>query len=55
MAKRTTIQEFESIFPKLEAALLEHAQSYKLPQKETDWYKLVRAHLNSAFGLSSRC
>lgn len=41
MAKQTTIQEFEAVFPKLEAALLEHTASYKLPKKETDWYKLV--------------
>ncbi|KAK0635207.1 isoprenoid synthase domain-containing protein [Bombardia bombarda] len=40
MAQKTTLKEFESIFPKLEAALLDHAKSYKLPQKELDWYKL---------------
>ncbi|KAK3325396.1 isoprenoid synthase domain-containing protein [Apodospora peruviana] len=39
MAQKTTLQEFESVFPKLEEALLEHARSYKLPAKELEWYK----------------
>jgi farnesyl diphosphate synthase len=39
MAQRTTLQEFESVFPKLEEALLDHAKSYKLPQEQLDWYK----------------
>lgn len=38
MAKNTTLQEFEAVFPKLQAALVEHAASYKLPKLETDWY-----------------
>lgn len=42
MAQKTTLQEFESVFPKLEADLVEHAQKYNLPQKELDWYKAVR-------------
>lgn len=41
MAQRTTLQEFEAVFPKLEADLIEHAESYKLPQKQLDWYKEV--------------
>lgn len=41
MAQRTTLQEFEAVFPKLEADLVEHAESYKLPQKQIDWYKAV--------------
>lgn len=40
-ANTTTLQEFESVWPKLQAAILEHAQSYKLPQGETEWFKLV--------------
>lgn len=40
-SETTTLQEFESIYPKLEAAILEHAQSYKLPQGEMNWFKLV--------------
>lgn len=43
MAQRTTLQEFEAVFPKLEADLVEHAESYKLPQKQIDWYKAVGA------------
>ncbi|OAA74076.1 farnesyl pyrophosphate synthetase (FPP synthetase) [Cordyceps fumosorosea ARSEF 2679] len=39
-ANTTTLQEFESVWPKLQAAILEHAQSYKLPQGETEWFKL---------------
>jgi hypothetical protein len=41
MAQKTTLQEFESVFPKLEAALLDHAKTYKLPQEQLDWYKKV--------------
>lgn len=43
MAQRTTLKEFEAVFPKLEADLIEHAESYKLPQKQIDWYKAVGA------------
>ncbi|CAM1508231.1 Fc.00g050790.m01.CDS01 [Cosmosporella sp. VM-42] len=39
MAQKTTLKEFESVYPKLEAALLDHAKSYKLPQEQLDWYK----------------
>jgi len=41
MAQKTTLKEFESVFPKLEAALLEHAKSFKLPEKELAWYQAV--------------
>jgi hypothetical protein len=43
MAQKTTLQEFESVYPKLEEALLEHARSYKLPQAELEWYKKVKS------------
>ncbi|KAI5461365.1 isoprenoid synthase domain-containing protein [Mariannaea sp. PMI_226] len=39
MAQKTTLKEFESVYPKLEEALLDHARSYKLPQEQLDWYK----------------
>nr|Q92235.1 RecName: Full=Farnesyl pyrophosphate synthase; Short=FPP synthase; Short=FPS; AltName: Full=(2E,6E)-farnesyl diphosphate synthase; AltName: Full=Dimethylallyltranstransferase; AltName: Full=Farnesyl diphosphate synthase; AltName: Full=Geranyltranstransferase [Fusarium fujikuroi]CAA65641.1 farnesyl pyrophosphate synthetase [Fusarium fujikuroi] len=39
MAQQTTLQEFNSVYPKLEEALLDHARSYKLPQEQLDWYK----------------
>ncbi|KAL6402336.1 putative farnesyl-pyrophosphate synthetase [Ilyonectria robusta] len=41
MAQKTTLKEFESVYPKLEEALLDHARSYKLPQEQLDWYKKV--------------
>lgn len=43
MAKTTTLKEFESVFPKLEEALLEYAEAYKLPEQMLSWYKKVRA------------
>jgi farnesyl diphosphate synthase len=43
MAQQTTLQEIEAVFPKLEAALLEHANGYKLPKQALDWYKQVSA------------
>ncbi|EAA32305.1 farnesyl diohosphate synthase [Neurospora crassa] len=39
MAKTTTLKEFESVFPKLEEALLEYAKAYKLPEQMLSWYK----------------
>jgi len=39
MAKKTTLQEFESVFPKLQQDLVDWAKSYKLPQEQLDWYK----------------
>ncbi|KAH7152238.1 isoprenoid synthase domain-containing protein [Dactylonectria estremocensis] len=39
MVQNTTLKEFESVYPKLEEALLDHARSYKLPQEQLEWYK----------------
>ncbi|KAK3403305.1 farnesyl diohosphate synthase [Sordaria brevicollis] len=39
MAQTTTLKEFESVFPKLEEALLEYAKAYKLPEQMLSWYK----------------
>ncbi|KIE00548.1 Farnesyl pyrophosphate synthetase, partial [Metarhizium majus ARSEF 297] len=39
MAQKTTLNEFEAVYPKLEEAILEHARKYKLPQGELDWLK----------------
>ncbi|UKZ46369.1 hypothetical protein TrVGV298_000570 [Trichoderma virens] len=39
MAQKTTLKEFEAVYPKLEEALLDHAKSYKLPEKELNWLK----------------
>ncbi|PSR80576.1 isoprenoid synthase domain-containing protein [Coniella lustricola] len=37
--QKTTLAEFEAVFPKLEADILEHAQKYKLPAAELEWFK----------------
>ncbi|CAN8095521.1 unnamed protein product [Discula destructiva] len=37
--QKTTLKEFEAVFPKLEADLLEHAQKYHLPKMELEWLK----------------
>jgi farnesyl diphosphate synthase len=39
MAQRTTLKEFEAVWPKLQETILDHAKSYKLPQTELDWFK----------------
>jgi hypothetical protein len=41
MAQKTTLKEFESVYPKLEEAILDHARSYKLPETELKWFKEV--------------
>lgn len=41
MAQKTTLQEFESVFPKLAEALVHDAKSRNLPKAELDWYKKV--------------
>ncbi|KAK0383597.1 hypothetical protein NLU13_9508 [Sarocladium strictum] len=37
--QKTTLKEFESVYPKLEEAILDHARSYKLPEAELKWFK----------------
>lgn len=49
MAQKTTLQEFESVFPKLEEVLLEHAKSYNLPKEQLEWYKKVGFPLLSRY------
>ncbi|KAI0388612.1 terpenoid synthase [Xylariaceae sp. FL0594] len=39
MATKTTLKEFESVFPKLEEDLLTWATQYKLPEQYLQWYK----------------
>lgn len=41
--QKTTLQEFEAIFPKLQQALLDDARALKLPQGEHSWYSKVCA------------
>jgi hypothetical protein len=44
MATKTTLKEFESVFPKLEEDLLAWAAQYKLPEQYMEWYKKVRLY-----------
>ncbi len=41
MAQKTTLKEFESVFPKLEETLVAHAEKYKLPEDFVKWYRTV--------------
>jgi farnesyl diphosphate synthase len=41
MAQKTTLKEFEAVFPKLKEVLLEQARSYNLPQQAYEHYKKV--------------
>jgi farnesyl diphosphate synthase len=53
MAQKTTLKEFEAVYPKLEEAILDHARSYKLPEKELQWFKEVSTKTGQC--LKSRC
>lgn len=46
MAQKTTLKEFEGVYPKLSEAILDHARSYKLPQEELNWLKAVSSFCN---------
>ncbi|KAI0966687.1 farnesyl pyrophosphate synthetase [Xylaria arbuscula] len=39
MATKTTLKEFEAVFPKLEEDLLNWAKQYNLPQQYLEWYQ----------------
>ncbi|KAI0835326.1 terpenoid synthase [Hypoxylon sp. FL0890] len=39
MAKKTTLKEFESVFPKLEEDLVAWVKQYNLPQEQQEWYR----------------
>ncbi|KAH7318478.1 farnesyl pyrophosphate synthetase [Stachybotrys elegans] len=39
MATRTTLAEFESVWPKLQDAIVEEASNYNLPKQAVDWLK----------------
>ncbi|KOS18963.1 Farnesyl pyrophosphate synthase [Escovopsis weberi] len=39
MAHKTTLAEFEAVWPELQEAILDHAKSYKLPETELNWFK----------------
>lgn len=42
MATKTTLKEFEAVFPKLEAVLMDQVSSYGLPEAYIEWYRKVR-------------
>lgn len=39
--QKTTLQEFEAVWPKLQESLLAEARGFKLPQNELEWYQKV--------------
>lgn len=41
MSQRTTLKEFEAVFPKLEEVLLAHAKQFNLPEEYLRWYQKV--------------
>ncbi|KAI0893347.1 terpenoid synthase [Annulohypoxylon nitens] len=53
MAKKTTLKEFESIFPKLEEDLLAWVKQYNLPQEQQEWYKKM-LEVNTVGGKCNR-
>lgn len=55
MAKKTTLVEFEAIFPQLEEVILQHANKYKLPEKELAWLKEARCLPPSSSSYSPSC
>ncbi|KAK5634972.1 hypothetical protein RRF57_010684 [Xylaria bambusicola] len=60
MATKSTLDGFESVFPKLEGDLLNWAKGYSLPQQYLKWYNEVRwtstpFYLYMHVSLSSRC
>ena len=42
MAQKTTLKEFEAVFPKLEEVVLQHVAKYKLPEEQLNWFREVR-------------
>lgn len=49
--QKTTLQEFEAVWPKLQEALLDEARAMKLPQGELSWYQKVCPPLSSTLSL----
>jgi farnesyl diphosphate synthase len=47
MAHKTTLQEFEAVFPTLVQDLLDHCDKFGLPQMAKDWFKAVCTFLIS--------
>ncbi|KAI1103281.1 terpenoid synthase [Jackrogersella minutella] len=53
MAKKTTLKEFESVFPKLEEDLLDSVKKYNLPKEQQEWYKKM-LEINTLGGKCNR-
>lgn len=43
MAQKTTLAEFEAVFPKLEKVLVDDIASYGLPEPYVEWFRKVRS------------
>lgn len=41
MPQPTTLQEFESVWPRIVADLKDHCKQYNLPQQSLDWFTKV--------------
>lgn len=41
MATKTTLTEFEAVFPKLEKVLMDQVSSHGLPADYIEWYRKV--------------
>jgi farnesyl diphosphate synthase len=53
MAKKTTLKEFEAVFPKLEEVLVQHVRKYNLPDEQVNWFK-ESLHANAIGGKCNR-
>jgi hypothetical protein len=51
----TTLQEFESVWPRIRADLQQHAQQYKLPQDSLDWFTKVPSSHRVALAPTCSC
>ena len=48
MAQKTNLKEFESVFPKLQQTLVDHAKTFNLPEQAVNWFKQVGSLLGSS-------
>lgn len=54
-AQKTALEKFKNVWPELEKVLLDHAESYKLPKKEFEWYKEVLLPRSQLGHADTRC
>lgn len=50
MAQKTTLKDFEAVFPKLEEELVAHAKKYGLPDEYVKWYRQVGSTTDDTLG-----